>query len=119
MRDEEHATLVDSIGDDTAEDGKDEERNGSGKADDAEPEGRIGEGEHEPALGYVLHPCADVGEEVAGPEEAEAGMAQGADHLRPALLSVGGEGLGGGRCLFDGEGLGFKRWGISFGAQNA
>jgi hypothetical protein len=53
-----------------------------GESDDAEPEGGVGEGEDEPAAGNVLHPAADVGGEIAGPEEAEVGIAQSADDLR-------------------------------------
>jgi hypothetical protein len=54
-------------------------------------------------------------------------MAQGADHLRPVLFAVSSEGRSGGCSLFDGEGLGLKRWGfrdrgvrgdLFFGAQN-
>ncbi len=52
------------------------------EADHAQPECGVGELQHEPALGDVLHPGADVGEEVAGPEEAEVTMAQGAGDAR-------------------------------------
>src|SRR6478752_2774883 len=43
---------------------------------------RIGELQHQPALGDVLHPGADVGEEIAGPEEAEVTMAESASKAR-------------------------------------
>ena len=38
--------------------------------------------QYQPALGDILHPGADVGEKVAGPEETEVAMAQGAGEAR-------------------------------------
>ena len=38
--------------------------------------------EHQPTLRHVLHPRADVGGEVAGPEEAEIRITQSANRLR-------------------------------------
>src|SRR6185437_1925918 len=60
------------------------EQNGKrcGKANHAKPESGVGKLQHQPALGNVLHPCADVGEEVAGPEETEVAVAQGAGKAR-------------------------------------
>ena len=75
------------------------------EADNAQPEGGVGQRKHQPALGHVLHPGADVGEEVAAPEEAEVGIAKGADDLREAAVSRVGEcgrGCGG---LFDCQAL--------------
>ena len=80
--------------------------NGAGKADHAQPEGGAGERENQPALGHVLHPGADVGEKVAAPEEAEVGVAQGADdfgELVVLLVGKGGSGCGG---FFDGQAAG-------------
>ena len=83
---------------------KKQKRNGPAKADHAEPEGGvIAEGEHQPALGDVLHPGADVGEEVAAPEEAEVGIAQGTCNLGKAAVFFVGEGRRSGGRLFDSE----------------
>ena len=79
---QQEAALVDAVGDDSAIEREKEEGEGAGEGDDAEPEGGVGEGEDEPAEGDVLHPGADVGSEVAGPEEAEVGVAEGADDGR-------------------------------------
>ncbi len=56
--------------------------NRRGKAHHAQPECGVGELQHQPALGDVLHPGANVGEEVAGPEEPEVAVAQGAGKAR-------------------------------------
>jgi hypothetical protein len=82
LRDEEQAALVDAVCDHSAEEGYEEERNLPGEADDAEPERGVGERDHQPALGDILHPGADVRGEVPCPEEAEIWVAQGADDLR-------------------------------------
>ena len=85
LRDQQQAALVDAVGNDSAKEREEQERDRSGEPDNAQPEGGVGEGENQPALGHVLHPGADVGEEIAAPEEAEIGVAQGADDLRQPL----------------------------------
>jgi hypothetical protein len=52
----------------------------------------------EPSLGYVLHPGADVGEEVAAPEEPEVRIAQRLNHARHArgLSDCGAKSFDGG-----------------------
>src|ERR1035438_10266301 len=106
LGDKEKAALVDAIGDNSAKERKDEKRNGAGKADDAEPECGVSEGEHEPAQGYVLHPGANVGEKVSAPEEAKVGMAQCADDSRPLFVLLNSKGLRGRRCFLDGQARG-------------
>src|ERR1019366_9096475 len=69
--------LVYAIGNDATEEGEEEKGNGAGEAYHAQPEGGVGEHKHQPSLSHVLHPGTDVGEEVAAPEDAEVGVAQG------------------------------------------
>ena len=56
--------------------------NDAAKPTTSQPESRVSELKHEPALGDSLHPGADIGEEVAGPKEAEVTMAQSAGEAR-------------------------------------
>ena len=72
---EQQAALVDAIGNHSTKQRDEEEWNLSREANDAKPESGAGESEDEPATGYVLHPAADVGGEIAHPEEAEVGVA--------------------------------------------
>src|SRR5262249_22041798 len=58
-------------------------RNRRAETDQAQPESRVGQLEHEPSLGDVLHPGADVGKEVAGPEEPEVAVAERAGERNP------------------------------------
>ena len=88
----------DAIGNHAADESKEQDRDGRGKAHHAQPECGVGELQHQPALGDVLHPGADVGEEVAGPEEAEVAMAQGAGDAwnlkERGLVGIGRGGIG-------------------------
>jgi len=90
-----------AIRDNAAEEREDEKWNGAGETHHAQPECGTGQREHQPALGHVLHPCADIGEKVAAPEEPEVGVAQGADDLRKAAVPRVGESGRSSICLFD------------------
>src|SRR5580765_2531555 len=82
LRDHEQLALVHVVSNYAADESKEQNGNGRAEADHAQPESGVGELKHEPALGDVLHPGADVGEEVTGPEETEVTMAQGAGDAR-------------------------------------
>ena len=76
IRHHEQLALIYVVSNYAADESKEQDRKRRGKADHAEPESRVGKLQHQPALGDVLHPGADVREEVAGPEEPEVAMAR-------------------------------------------
>ena len=81
LRNKQQPPLVHAVGNHAAEEREEKKRNGARKAHHAQPERGVGKHQHQPALGHVLHPRADVGEKVAAPEEPEVGVAKGADNL--------------------------------------
>ena len=87
LRDEHQLAPVQAIGNGPARQRKDQRRHGAQKA--VQPQQKRGVGHHQdlPAEREVLHPGADVGEEISGPEKGEVAVTQGAKHRRhPALF---------------------------------
>ena len=49
----------------------------------AQPKGRVGELQHQPSLGHVLHPRADIRDEITRPEQPELRVPQRAEPSVP------------------------------------
>src|SRR5579859_7724540 len=82
LRDHKHFAPVYVVSNYAADERKQQNGKRCGKADYAKPESGVGKLKHQPALGDVLHPGADVGEEIASPEEPEIAMAKSAGEAR-------------------------------------
>ena len=76
---EQHGAARRAVGDDSAEQRKHQSGNLLREADHTEPKRGIGELQDKPALRHVLHPGADVGDQISGPEKAEFAVAEGAE----------------------------------------
>ena len=82
LRNHKQLALVDVVRNNAADEREQQNGKRCSETDHAQPESRISGLKHEPSLGNRLHPGADVGKEVAGPEEAEVSMSQSAGKAR-------------------------------------
>ena len=81
------AALGQAIGDGAGRDREEQHRAEEKRADEAEPERRVGFLEDQPRLADRLHPVADDGQRLGGEEDAEVFVLEGSERARKAQIS--------------------------------